>query len=77
LSEEKKKMSAIRVLVDLQKLPAPDGGGEVVRTYKCARPIRTPIPDIETYFETEREPYQTDQGGEDIMQQHLKYLHRS
>jgi hypothetical protein len=66
-------MSAIRVLVDLQKIPAPDGSGEVVRIYKCARPIRTPIPDVETYFEPERERYQTNEEGEDIMQQHLKY----
>jgi hypothetical protein len=70
-------MSTIRVLVDLKKIPAPDGSGEVVRTYKCARSVRTPIPNIETYFETERDPYRTDEEGEDIMQQHLKYLHRS
>ena len=70
---------ALRVLVDLQKLPGPNGGGEVALTYQCARPtIRqvgaTAAPDIENYFETEKLPYKTDEEGEELMQQYLKYL---
>ena len=70
-------MSAIRVLVDLRKIEGENGTGQVVFTYKCAKPIRTPIPDIVTYFETEKKPYHSYDEGEEIVQQHLKYLHRS
>lgn len=70
-------MSAIWVLVDLRKIEGQNGAGEIALTYKCARPIRAPIPDIETYFETEKIPYKDDDEAEEIMQQHLKYLRRS
>ena len=71
----------LRVLVDLQKLPGPgNGGGEVALTYQCTRPTirqvgatgRRPISKIT--FETEKLPYKTDEEGEELMQQYLKYL---
>ena len=70
---------ALRVLVDLQKLPGANGGGEVALIYQCARPTTRQVgamaaPDIDNYFETEKLPYKTDDEGEDLMQQHLKYL---
>jgi hypothetical protein len=73
--------TALRVLVDLQKLPGENGGGEVALPYQCARPLKRQVgtmlvPDIENYFETEKLPYKTDEEGEDIMQEHLRYLRR-
>ncbi len=75
------EMSSIRVLVDLQKVEGANGEGEVVLTYQCARPSTRKVgaviaPDIENYFETEKLPYKTDEEGEDLMQEHLKYLRK-
>ena len=76
-----KPRQSLRVLVDLQKVEGANGEGEVVLTYQCARPTTRQVgavraPDIENYFETEKLPYKTDEEGEDLMQQHLKYLRR-
>ena len=75
------KPSAVRVLVDLQKIEGENEGGEVVLTYQCARPTKRQVgtmlvPDIEHHFETEKLPYKTDEQGEELMHQHLKYLRR-
>jgi hypothetical protein len=52
-----------------------------VLTYQCAKATTRQVgaitaPDIERYFETEKLPYKTDEEGEDLMQQHLKYLRK-
>lgn len=74
-------MSSMRVLVKLDKIEGADGAGEVVLTYQCARPTTRQVgavtaPDIENFFETEKLPYKTEEEGEDLMQDHLKYLRK-
>jgi hypothetical protein len=76
-----KPTQALRALIKLDKIEGANGEGEVVLTYKCAKPGTRQVgavvaPYIETYFETEKLPYETDEEGEDLLQHHQRYLYK-